>query len=102
VIINKSERKLLLTQENLDNDFTIIDSNSRETFLWLNGKANKRVMIKMLDSNGEDPIKEWRWSSPFVLGEMGSTSVRNLNTNDPDKYCYWKIDRAIQNVSNWF
>ena len=72
MIINKSGRKLLLTQENLEDDFTIIDCNSRETFFWLNGKASKKVMIKMLDSEGEDPIKEWNWSSPFVLGEMGS------------------------------
>lgn len=93
VILNKSDKKLLLTQKGLDDDFTIIDSNSREIFLWLNAKAEKRVMIKMLDSDAEDPIKEWAWSSPFVLEEMGTTNVRNLNTNDPDKYFYWKIDR---------
>ena len=86
VIINKSSKKILLTQKNLEDDFTIIDSNSREIFHWLNGNASKKVMIKMLDSDAKDPLKEWAWSSPFILEEMGSASVRNLNLNDPDRY----------------
>ncbi|CAI2385812.1 unnamed protein product [Moneuplotes crassus] len=97
VIINKTDKKLLLTQKGLEQDFTIIDSRSREIFSWLEAKAEKKALIKMLDSSTEDPLKEWKWSSPFILEEMGTTSVRNLNANKPGYYFYWKIDRCIQN-----
>lgn len=99
MIINKTSEKLLLTQEKLDDDFTIIDSFSRENFRWLDGKGIKKAMIKILDNNGENPIKEWMWSSPFSLEEIGAHSVRNVNSSNPDKFMYWKIDRRIQNVS---
>lgn len=99
VIINKTEDKILLTQEKLEDDFTIIDSYTRENFRWLDGKGTKKVMIKVLDSTANDPINEWIWSSPFSLEEVGAHSVRNVNSEDPDKFLYWKIDRRIQNVS---
>ena len=99
VIINKTDEKLLLTQEKLNDDFTIIDSYARENFRWLDGKGVKKVMIKILDSKAEDPINEWVWSSAFSLDEIGAHSVRNANKSNPDKFMYWKIDRRIQNVS---
>jgi hypothetical protein len=98
VIINKTEEKLLITQEKLDDDFTIIDSLSRENFKWLNGSSIKKVMIKILDSKASDPINEWMWSSPFILEELGSQSVRTVNRESKDKFMYWKIDRQIINV----
>ena len=98
VIINSTGRKILLTQQNLEDDFTIIDSNSRENFRWLDGNGTRKVMIKILDDTAEDPIKEWMWSSAFCLEEMGAASVRNISTTDKDKFLYWKIDRRIQNV----
>lgn len=98
VIINNTDHKLLITQEKLDDDFTIIDSQSRENFKWLDGKKIKKVMIKILDNEANDPINDWVWSSPFNLEELGSHSVRNVNRNDADKFMYWKIDRRIQSV----
>lgn len=99
VIINKTDEKLLITQEKLDDDFTIIDSHSRENFKWLNGTNIKKVMIKILDSKANDPINEWMWSSPFVLDEVGSQSVRTANRENKDTFMYWKIDRQIINVT---
>ena len=98
IIINKTEEKLLVTQENLSDDFTIIDSSSRENFRWLNGSGIKMIMIKILDNNAEDPINEWEWSSPFSLEEIGSQNVRSINKKNSDRMNYWKIDRRIQNV----
>lgn len=99
VIVNKTDEKLLLTQEKLNDDFTIIDSYARENFRWLDGKGVKKVMIKILDHTAEDPINEWVWSSAFSLDEIGAHSVRNANKNNSDRFMYWKIDRRIQNVS---
>jgi hypothetical protein len=99
VIINKTNKKLLLTQQNLEDDFTIIDCNSRENFRWLDGNGTRKVMIKILDDAAEDPIKEWMWSSAFSLEEMGAASVRNISTTNKDKFLYWKIDRRIQTVT---
>jgi hypothetical protein len=98
VIINNSDEKLLVTQENLLDDFIIIDSKSREFFKWLNAKATKKIMIKILDSKADDPINEWHWSSPIILEEIGSSSVRCPSTTRQDVFLYWKIDRRIQNV----
>lgn len=102
VIVNKTDQKLLLTQEGLEDDFTIIDSYARENFRWLDGKGIKRTMIKILDSTADDPINEWMWSSSFNLEEIGAHSIRNVNSKDPSKFYYWKVDRRIQNVSYSF
>ena len=99
VIINNSSDKLLVTQENLQDDFTIIDYNSRENFKWLCCNAPKKIMIKILDGQASDPLNEWRWSSPFKLDEIGSNNIRNANNTQPDKFMYWKIERRVQNVS---
>lgn len=101
VIINNSNEKLLITQEKLVDDFTIIDSNSRDNFKWLNARSPKRIMIKVLDGKADDPINEWQWSSPINLEEMGTNNVRNANTTQSTQFLYWKIDRRIQNVSNF-
>ena len=58
-------------------------------------------MIKVLDSKADDPINEWQWSSPINLEEMGTNNVRNANTTQSTQFLYWKIDRRIQNVSNF-
>jgi len=99
VIVNNTAEKLLVTQESLDEDFIILDAYARENFRWLNSKAPKKVMIKVLDSNAEDPIHEWKWSSPFILEEVGSNNIRNPNNKKSNTFMYWKIDRRIQNVS---
>lgn len=99
VIINNSSHKLLVTQENLVDDFTIIDSNSRENFKWLSSKASKKIMIKILDDQADDPINEWQWSSSFKLDEIGSNNIRNASNTETNKFMYWKIERRIQNVS---
>ena len=99
VIINNTDEKLLVTQEHLSNDFTIIDSKSRENFKWLNARASKKIMIKILDNKADDPINEWNWSSPITLEEIGSHNVRNSNSRSTNDFIYWKIDRRIQNVS---
>lgn len=98
MIINNTDEKLLLTQEKLDDDFTIIDSHARENFRWLNGEGTKMVMIKCLDCKASDPINEWAWSSPFNLEEIGAQNLRNVSSNNPDMFMYWKVDRRIQNV----
>jgi hypothetical protein len=41
VMINKTNHKLLVTQEFMEDDFIMIDSNSRENFRWPNGKGEK-------------------------------------------------------------
>lgn len=99
VIVNKTDQKLLITQENLEDDFTIVDSECRENFRWLNGSGIKMIMIKILDNNADDPINEWKWSSPFSLEEIGSQNIRSINCKSPEKMNYWKIDRRLQNVS---
>ena len=99
VIINNSSNKLLVTQENLQDDYNIIDCNSRENFKWLSYDAPKKIMIKILDDQASDPLNEWKWSSPFKLDEIGSNNIRNGNSTQPDKFIYWKIERRYQNVS---
>jgi hypothetical protein len=98
IFINKTDHKLLVTQEFMDDDFIIIDSNSRDNFKWLNGPGEK-CMLKILDSTSDNPINEWQWSTPFILNELGSQSIRNSNTDNDSDYMYWKIDRRLQNVT---
>jgi hypothetical protein len=98
VIINNSDEKLLVTQENALDDFLFIDSNSREFFRWLNAKTTNKIMIKILDSKADDPVYGWQWSSPIILEEIGSSGVRWSSIRRQDEFLYWKIDRQIQNV----